>query len=82
MLSRISDTLWFIMLLYTETLDWDLNSDPEFRSRWWKRCEVLCQGDWGRVVRLFYHIFYGEGLVLHPGQKYERKDDSRPYAGE
>ena len=59
-----------------------MNTDPEFHSRWWRKCdEVLVQGDWGRVVRLFYHIFYGEGLVLHPGSKYERRGDSRPYAG-
>lgn len=58
-----------------------MNTDPEFKSRWWRRCEVLSEGEWGRMVRLFYHIFYGEGLVLCPGRKHERAADARPYAG-
>ena len=65
-----------------ETLDWELNCDPQFRSRWWRECEVLSEGEWGRVVRLFYHIFYGEGLVLHPGTKYQQQPNHRPYAGQ
>ena len=43
---------------------------------------MLREGDWGRVVRLFYHIFYGEGFVVHPGCKFQREADKRPFAGE
>ena len=77
---------WFLSqcdcLPRAETMDWDMNCDPNFKNRWWRKCEVLDEGNWGRVVRLFYHIFYGEGLVLHPGSKYQRKADARPYAGQ
>ena len=66
---------------HSETLDWDANTDPDFKSRWWRRCEVLREGEWGKVVRLFYHIFYGEGLVLHAGHTYTREPDHRPRAG-
>lgn len=64
-----------------ETLDWEVNVDPDFKERWWHECEVLREGEWGRVVRLFYHIFYGEGLVLQPGHEYTREPDNRPHAG-
>ncbi len=42
---------------------------------------MLEEGEWGKMVRLFYHIFYGEGLIIRPGQVYERAKDTRPYAG-
>ncbi len=42
---------------------------------------MLQKGDWGRVVRLFYHGFYGEGFVVHPGAKYQREGEERPFAG-
>ena len=59
-----------------------MNTDPKFQDHWWRKCEVLAEGEWGRVMRLFYHIFYGEGFVIRPGQKYTRDADSRPFAGE
>lgn len=65
----------------SETLDWDVNVDPNFRSQWWRKCEVLSEGEWGRVVRLFYHIFYGEGFVIKPGCSYQRQPDDQPFAG-
>ncbi len=43
---------------------------------------MLQDGDWGRLVRLFYHIFYGEGVVLEPGHTFTRQADNRPYAGQ
>jgi len=39
------------------------------------------EGEWGKRVRLFYHIFYGEGYVVQPGRQYQREADSRPFAG-
>ena len=65
----------------SETLDWDMNVDPNFHSQWWRKCEVLSEGEWGRVVRLFYHIFYGEGFVIKPGCSYQRQPDDQPFAG-
>ena len=65
-----------------ETIDWSENAFPGFREKWWRSCEVLQHGDWGRLVRLFYHIFYGEGLVLEPGHSFTRQADDRPYAGQ
>ena len=67
--------------IVAETLDWDVNVDPNFRSQWWRKCEVLREGEWGRVVRLFYHIFYGEGFVVKPGCSYQRQPDEKPFAG-
>ncbi|XP_064381974.1 uncharacterized protein LOC135330924 [Halichondria panicea] len=67
--------------LLDETLDWAGNTDPSFKERWWRECEVLQKGDWGKVVRLFYHGFYGEGFVVHPGAKYQREGEERPFAG-
>ena len=81
-IERVRNEKEFIsMLLHTETLDWDANVDENFRSRWWRKCEVVSKGDWGRVVRLFYHIFYGEGFVIKPGNSYLREADERPFAG-
>ena len=70
------------VLFCSETLNWEANIDPNFRSRWWRECEVLREGEWGRVVRLFYHIFYGEGIVIKPEHTYKREKDDRPFAGE
>ena len=42
---------------------------------------MLSEGEWGRTVRLFYHIFYGEGFVIRPGHTYQREKDERPFAG-
>ena len=69
------------VLFCSETLNWEANIDPNFRSQWWKECEVMSEGEWGRVVRLFYHIFYGEGVVIKPGHTYQREKDDRPFAG-
>ena len=43
---------------------------------------MIEEGGWGRRLRLFYHIFYGEGFVVRPEQAYTRQPDSRPFAGE
>ena len=43
---------------------------------------MLEEGEWGRRLRLFYHVFYGEGFVVRPHQHYTREADSRPFAGE
>ena len=65
----------------TETLQWEDNVDPCFKERWWRECGVEEEGEWGRRVRLFYHIFYGEGYVIRPGGQYQRDADNKPFAG-
>lgn len=67
--------------LIQNTIDWDSNTDPQFRDKWRSSCERLEQGDWGYRIRLFYHLFYGEGFIISPGKTYTRDKDERPYAG-
>ena len=67
---------------HTETLSWEVNVDPEFKAHWWNECQELEEGRWGKRMRLFYHIFYGEGFVIHPGETYRREEDQRPFAGD
>ena len=67
--------------LFSNTIDFPSNIDPNFKQRWWRKCEILSEGVWGRHLRLFYHIFYGEGFVIRPGQSFTRQPDPRPYAG-
>ena len=69
-------------IIYLEAVDWGVNTAADFREQWWRQCEVIEEGGWGRRLRLFYHIFYGEGFVVRPGQVYTRQADSRPFAGE
>ena len=33
-------------------------------------------------MRLFYHVFYGEGFVVKPGMGCTREADPRPFAGD
>jgi hypothetical protein len=69
-------------ILLDEAVDWDLNTDRDFRSKWWHKCEVLEQESWGRRCQLFYHCFYGEGIIINPGFSYTRiaDKDGRPFA--
>lgn len=67
--------------LMANTMDWERNVDPRFKENWWHKCETLEEGSWGRKIRTFYYIFYGEGLIIHPGQSYTRGADVRPFAG-
>ena len=79
--SQEGDTGYPVIKIVAETLDWDVNVDPNFHSQWWRKCEVLREGEWGRVVRLFYHIFYVEGFIVKPGCSYQRQPDEKPFAG-
>lgn len=63
-------------------MDWDLNTAANFCELWRRQCEVLEEGEWGRRVRLFYHLFYGEGFVISPGHTYTRQPNTRPFAGD
>jgi len=68
------------MTLVEETVDWELNSKWE-KSSWFKKCDIIEQGDWGCSRQLFYHMFYGEGYVVEPGKIFKRHADVRPFAG-
>ena len=67
--------------LMENTIDWKGNVDVDFKKKWWKKCERLAEGPWGYKLRLFYHLFYGEGFIIRPGMSYTREKDGRPYAG-
>lgn len=63
------------------TFNWEANVDSGFKDKWWRKCETVDEGSWGRKVRLFYHMFYGEGFIVSPGQSYTRQAEKRPFAG-
>eukprot|EP00054_Salpingoeca_dolichothecata_P022945 m.151654 g.151654 ORF g.151654 m.151654 type:complete len:409 (+) comp24514_c0_seq3:1-1227(+) len=66
--------------LFEQTVDWDMNVDVEFKSKWHRKAEPIESGSWGRQIRIFFHDFYGEGFEISPGEKFERKPDEKPYA--
>lgn len=66
--------------LFRETIDWDLNVDPDFQSKWMRPARVIAEGSWGRRIQIFNFEFYGEGFELAPGGQYTRESDGRPYA--
>ncbi len=43
---------------------------------------MMEEGQWGRRLRLFYHLFYGEGFVVRPGKSFQRERTDRPFAGD
>eukprot|EP00118_Oscarella_pearsei_P004907 m.21791 g.21791 ORF g.21791 m.21791 type:complete len:395 (+) comp28221_c0_seq1:46-1230(+) len=67
--------------LLDETVDWAVNTDPEYEAKWRQTCEVLESGPWGRKIQLFYNEFYGEGLIVNAGAKWVGSGDGRPRAG-
>ena len=67
--------------LFNNTINLPDNTDPEFKSKNWRKCDTLSEGDWGRQIRVFYQLFYGEGFIIKPGSTFKREGDQRPYAG-
>jgi hypothetical protein len=67
--------------LFHNTINFPANVDPQFKEKWNNKCESISEGDWGRHLKLFYHLFHGEGFVLHPRKNFIRDADCRPYAG-
>lgn len=67
--------------LFDNTINLPDNTDPEFKEKYCRKCETLAEGPWGRHIRLFYHLFYGEGFIVKPGATFKREGDQRPYAG-
>eukprot|EP00047_Mylnosiga_fluctuans_P005291 m.239624 g.239624 ORF g.239624 m.239624 type:complete len:399 (-) comp13508_c0_seq1:80-1276(-) len=66
--------------LFRETIDWDLNVDPNFAQKWRRDALVLEAGEWGRRIQIFNFEFYGEGFEIIPGGTFTRAADARPYA--
>jgi D-beta-D-heptose 7-phosphate kinase/D-beta-D-heptose 1-phosphate adenosyltransferase len=54
--------------------------DPKFKEKWFRPCDALEEGAWGRRRRIFHHEFNGEGFEILPGQSYERPGGEEPYA--
>lgn len=67
--------------LFDESIDWDTNTDPDFKKKWHTKCDVLEEGVWGKKVQLFYHNFYGEGFIVNPQHKCTAVKDNHPRAG-
>ena len=67
--------------VFEQTIDWAMNTDPTLREKFSRECEVLEESSWGRKVQIFYQLFYGEGLVIAPGQSVKLEKCEKPRAG-
>eukprot|EP00929_Paragymnodinium_shiwhaense_P003887 TRINITY_DN10459_c0_g1_i1.p1 TRINITY_DN10459_c0_g1~~TRINITY_DN10459_c0_g1_i1.p1 ORF type:complete len:446 (-),score=102.95 TRINITY_DN10459_c0_g1_i1:183-1520(-) len=54
--------------------------DPKFQEKWFRSCDALDQGAWGKRRRIFHHEFNGEGFEILPGHSYVREGGDEPYA--
>lgn len=54
--------------------------DPKFKEKWFRDCDSVEQGEWGRRRRIFHHEFNGEGFEVLPGKSYQRPSGEEPYA--
>ena len=66
--------------LFEQTIDWKLNVDPNLRQTLSQKCELLELGAWGKKLRIFYQLFYGEALVILPGQEVKLEASEKPRA--
>jgi len=64
----------------SQTLHWEGSRDPKFEEKWFRPCDAIEEGTWGRRRRIFHHEFNGEGFEILPGQSYERPAGMEPYA--
>merc|ERR1712139_245949 len=49
-------------------------------EKWFRPCDAVEEGAWGRRRRIFHHEFDGEGFEILPGQSYVRPGGEEPYA--
>lgn len=63
-----------------ETLHFQGSTDPKFQEKWFRPCDPVAEGTWGRRRRIFHHEFDGEGFEILPGQSYEHPEREEPYA--
>ena len=67
--------------LFEQTIHWEMNIDSTLREKLSQKCQVLEEGIWGRKLQIFYHLFYGEGLVVSPRQSIMLEASEKPRAG-
>ena len=67
--------------LFEQTVNWEMNIDPTLREKLSQKCQVLEEGLWGKRLQIFYHLFYGEGLVVSAGQSVKLEACEKPRAG-
>lgn len=63
-----------------QAVHYEGSRDPKFEEKWFRPCDALEEGTWGRRRRIFHHEFDGEGFEILPGQSYERPGGEEPYA--
>lgn len=63
-----------------QAVHFDGSRDTKFEEKWFRPCDALDEGAWGRRRRIFHHEFNGEGFEILPGQSYERPAGEEPYA--
>lgn len=63
-----------------QTIHYKASRDPKFKEKWFRQCDALDEGAWGRRRRIFHHEFNGEGFEILPGQSYTRASGEEPYA--
>merc|ERR1712176_1426259 len=56
------------------------SKDPKFQEKWYRKCDPVEEGTWGRRRRIFHHEFNGEGFEILPQQSYVRQGGDEPYA--
>jgi len=63
-----------------QAIHFEGSRDPKFQEKWFRQCDALEEGAWGKRRRIFHHEFNGEGFEILPGQSYVRQGDLEPYA--
>ncbi|KAI6654645.1 hypothetical protein LOD99_1039 [Oopsacas minuta] len=67
--------------LFEQTIDWEMNIQPTLIDKLSQKCKVLEEGTWGKKLQIFYHLFYGEGLIIAPGQSVKLNKCEKPRGG-
>jgi D-beta-D-heptose 7-phosphate kinase/D-beta-D-heptose 1-phosphate adenosyltransferase len=66
--------------VFDQTIHFEGSRDPKFEEKWFRPCDPLEEGAWGRRRRIFHHEFNGEGFEIEPGQSYVREAGELPFA--
>jgi hypothetical protein len=74
-LRGIKDEKAFVELL----VDWEASTAPDFEKKLRRVPEVLDEGSWGRRLRIFFDMFYGEGWEIKKKASFPTKE--KPIAG-
>jgi hypothetical protein len=52
--------------LLLQAIDWELSARSDFKEHFYRPSRILDQGEWGRVLQIFFDAFYGEAVELMP----------------